>query len=758
IFWREYLGEYLKDNHREEEDQEGNDSSEIETLTYHVLDTYGLFLSSFATFDMSIIVIMYNEEDQEGNDSSEIEALTYHVLATYGLILKQPTGPALNLETDDLDTIDMYYKIVNLKQEVACLMLESMSPDLQRTLEKYNAYDMLKELKTMFKEQAKHELFETAKAFHACKHEKGQSVSSYLLKMKSYLDTLERLGYAIPNELSVSLILNYLNKDYDQFVQNYNMHSMGKTIAELHAMLKLHEKGAMGKDMGKNKLAYAHKPKIPLSPKRDNMAKDSVCHHCKEVGHWKRNCLSYQAKLKKRKNVSMASTSCIFTIELYAFPNKTWVYDTGCGTHIFNTLQGLRESRTLKHGALSLYMGNGMRAAVKAIGSFDLILPRYPKDMMGYYFYYPLKNKIFVARNAEFVENSLIIQEASGSHGLLESSGSDRGLELVQEEDIQPSENTSKIHNKVAPIKEYELWDLDEPPNYKVALSYTEFDKWLEAMNTEMQSIKDNQVWVLVDLPPNGQTVGSKWLFKKKDRHGWKCIGSIMYAVRCTRPDVAFTQNLCSRFQQNPGEIHWTTVKVILKYLRNTKYMVLVYGPKPEAELKVSCNANASFQTDKDDTKSQMGYVFVLNGGAMDWKSAKKITIAMYSIEAEYIAAAKASMEAVWIRKFIDGLRGVVPSNKRSMEMQCDNKPAIAITNNPGILKGSIHFQRKYHYIREVIQEREIVLKKVHTCDNVAYPFIKPMSYNKHYEHVMAMELFLLEVSCKSMMYYLVFG
>ncbi|GJZ18417.1 zinc finger, CCHC-type containing protein [Tanacetum coccineum] len=316
--------------------------------------------------------------------------------------VEQPTGPAPDPETADPDTIDKYYETVNLEQEVACLMLSSMSPDLQRTLEKYNAYDMLKELKTMFEEQAKQELFETVKAFHACKQEEGQSVSSYLLKMKSYLDTLERLGYAMPNELGVSLILNSLNKDYDQFVQNYNMHSMGKTIAELHAMLKLHEKGipkkaetpavlairegkiqkdkkkprgAKGKDKGKNKLAYAPKPKISPPPKRDNPAKDFVCHHCKEVGHWRRNCSSYQAELKKRKNASVASTSGIFTIELYAFPNKTWVYDTGCGTHICNTLQGLRESRKLKHGALSLYMGNGMRAAVEAIGSFDLILP-----------------------------------------------------------------------------------------------------------------------------------------------------------------------------------------------------------------------------------------------------------------------------------------------------------------------------------------------------------------------------------------------
>ncbi|GJX94372.1 hypothetical protein Tco_0348958 [Tanacetum coccineum] len=135
--------------------------------------------------------------------------------------VEQPIGPAPDPETAHPDTIDKYYKSVNLKQEVACLMLSSMSPDLQRTLEKYNAYDMMKELKTMFEEQAKQELFKIVKAFHVCKREDGQSVSSYLLKMKSYLDTLERLGYAMPKELG--------------------------TLAKLHAMLKLHEKGILKK-------------------------------------------------------------------------------------------------------------------------------------------------------------------------------------------------------------------------------------------------------------------------------------------------------------------------------------------------------------------------------------------------------------------------------------------------------------------------------------------------------------------------------
>ncbi|GJY00351.1 retrotransposon protein, putative, ty1-copia subclass [Tanacetum coccineum] len=437
-------------------------------------------------------------------------------------------------------------------------------------------------------------------------------------------------------------------------------------------------------------------------------------------------------------------------------------------------------------------------------------------------------------------------------------------------------------------IEEYELGDFNEPPNYKVSLSDPEFDKRLEAMNTKMQSMKDNQVWVLVDFPPNGQTVRSKWLFKKKTDMDGNTMrfgkdvktaflnGHLSEDVYMVQPEgfvdpkhpnkvcklqrsiyglkqtsrswnkrfdvkikkIGFTQNpdepcvylkasrsnivflilhvndilllennvtmlqevkswLCKCFSMKDlGEasyifgikiIHDRSKRLIalsqsaylekiLKkfWMENFKrgYTPMIEKPdyrksqgaktpsevqrmqrvpyastivvfskilgKPKAELKVSCYADASFQTDKDDTKSQTGYVFVLNGEAVDWKSAKQSTIAMSSIEVEYIAAADASMEVVWMRKFIDGLEGVIPSNKRPMEMLCDNEPTIAIANDPGILKGARHFQMKYHYIREVIQKRKIFLKKVRTDDNVADPFTKPMPFNKHYEHAMA--------------------
>ncbi|GKF58916.1 hypothetical protein Tco_0175702, partial [Tanacetum coccineum] len=125
----------------------------------------------------------------------------------------------------------------------------------------------------------------------------------------------------------------------------------------------------------------------------------------------------------------------------------------------------------------------------------------------------------------------------------------------------------------------------------------------------------------------------------------------------------------------NLSDLHWTTVKNILKYLKNTKDMFfLVYGGDLTRELRVSCYTDAGYLTDADDLKYQTGYVFVLNGGAVDWKSAKQSIFATLSAEAEYIAAFDASKEAVWVRKFISGL-GVVPTNM-----------GVLSVNNMGVL------------------------------------------------------------------------
>nr|GEU57517.1 putative retrotransposon protein [Tanacetum cinerariifolium] len=290
--------------------------------------------------------------------------------------------------------------------------------------------------------------------------------------------------------------------------------------------------------------------------------------------------------------------------------------------------------------------------------------------------------------------------------------------------------------------------------------------------------MKDNEVWVLVELPPDGKTVGSKWLFKKKTdmdgvvhtykarlvEKGYTQTSEINYEetfspvadIRAIRiliaiaayydyeiwqmdVKIAFLMDISmKRFTwsnlKNLGDLHWTTVKYILKYLRNTKDMFLVYGGDLKLELRVSCYTDAGYLTDADDLKSQTGYVFVLNGGAIDWKSAKQNIFATLSAEAEYIAAFDASKEAVGVRKFISRL-GVGPTIEEPISMYYDNTGAIAIANESRITKGASHFRAKVHYLREVIKYGDIKLEKVHTYDNLADPFTKALAFPKHSEH-----------------------
>ncbi|GJZ48844.1 hypothetical protein Tco_0603034 [Tanacetum coccineum] len=145
-------------------------------------------------------------------------------------------------------------------------------------------------------------------------------------------------------------------------------------------------------------------------------------------------------------------------------------------------------------------------------------------------------------------------------------------------------------------------------------------------------------------------------------------------------------------------EPHWTAVKNILKYLRNTKDMFLIYG------------------------------------GTVDWKSIKQSIFATSSAKAEYIAALDASKEAVWVRKFISWL-GVVPTIEEPIKMYRDNTGAITIANESGITKGARHYRAKVHYLREVIEFGDVKIEKVHTDDSLADPFTKALPFPKHSVH-----------------------
>ena len=212
-------------------------------------------------------------------------------------------------------------------------------------------------------------------------------------------------------------------------------------------------------------------------------------------------------------------------------------------------------------------------------------------------------------------------------------------------------------------------------------------------------------------------------------------VGSIMYAMLCTRPDVSYALSVSSRYQSDPGLEHWAAVKGILKYLKRTKDLLLVYGG--DEELIVSGYTDAGFMTDPDDFKSQSGYVFILNGGAVDWKSSKQKTVADSTTEAEYVAASEASKEAVWIKQFLEDL-GVVPSALDPVEIYCDNSGAVAQAREPSSHHKTRHIERKYKLIRHHVEAGLVKVRKVHTDLNVSDPMTKPLPRAKHEQHRIA--------------------
>nr|GEU34690.1 zinc finger, CCHC-type [Tanacetum cinerariifolium] len=240
--------------------------------------------------------------------------------------------------------------------EVACLMLGSMTLEIYRQFKNSSPYDMIQELKSMFEKQAGVERFDLIQTFHACKQEEVKSVSSYVLKMKGYVEQLEHLSYVLPQDISVGLILNGLTSDFVGFVRNYNMHNMGRTIGELHALLIEYEKGL---------------PKKATTPQ----------------------VLAIQESATRILNMVPTKKVDKTPYELWygKVPNLSYLKVWGCEALMKRDTPGKLQQRSVK----SIFVG-------------------YPKKIMGYYFYFQPDNKIVVVRYAKFLEKNLISQESSG--------------------------------------------------------------------------------------------------------------------------------------------------------------------------------------------------------------------------------------------------------------------------------------------------------------------------------------------------------
>eukprot|EP00253_Pinus_taeda_P003858 PITA_03858 len=135
-------------------------------------------------------------------------------------------------------------------------------------------------------------------------------------------------------------------------------------------------------------------------------------------------------------------------------------------------------------------------------------------------------------------------------------------------------------------------------------------------------------------------------------------VGSLMYVMVCTRPDIAHAVGGLSRFMSKPGKEHWIAVKRVFRYLRGTSDYHLCYQGRPGLDrvLDICGFVDADWAGDLHQRRSTSGYVFNLFGGAVSWMSKKQSVVALSTTEAEYMVATHASKEAVWLQRLCSSM------------------------------------------------------------------------------------------------------
>jgi len=210
-----------------------------------------------------------------------------------------------------------------------------------------------------------------------------------------------------------------------------------------------------------------------------------------------------------------------------------------------------------------------------------------------------------------------------------------------------------------------------------------------------------------------------------------KLMGSLNYLAITSRPDIAFTVSKLCQFNNNPTLTHFKAAKRVLHYILHTRHYSLKYncGTNKNYELKLVGYADSDYGSNLIDRKSTTGYVFIFNGGPISWSSRKQPTVALSTMEAEYMALSDAIRELLSRMYYITEM-GIL--NIQPTVMHSDNQAAIALADGQGDYRRAKHIDIRYHFIRDHLQQGTLELVYIPSEHQLADFLTKALPAIKH--------------------------
>jgi len=204
-------------------------------------------------------------------------------------------------------------------------------------------------------------------------------------------------------------------------------------------------------------------------------------------------------------------------------------------------------------------------------------------------------------------------------------------------------------------------------------------------------------------------------------------VGACMYLATCTRPDISYAVGVLARFISNPGREHWVAAMHLLRYIKATLHLQLVYGPGSSQE-EFLTYTDADHGGNPDNGKSTGAYLVTVGSGAISWSSKLQSVVALSSTEAEYIAAVEAGKEIMWLRNMHEEFGEKM---KVASTLLMDNQSAIKVTQNPEHHGRMKHLDLRTFWLRDIVEAGEIMPYHLPTSEMAADLLTKPLARDK---------------------------